>query len=76
MAHHDILLQRKTRSLSINLGHGSRRAVTLVSWDQRFFDPTRLPGRKPLITLRDAAEYIMELALRTGKTSVHFSQLQ
>ena len=26
-----------------------------VSWDQRFFDPIMLPGRKPLVTLRDAA---------------------
>jgi hypothetical protein len=32
-----------------------------VSWDQRFFDPIILPGRKPLVTLRDAAEYITEL---------------
>ncbi len=32
--------------------------VTLVSWDQRFFDPIMLPGRKPLVTLRDAAQYI------------------
>jgi hypothetical protein len=32
-----------------------------VSWDQRFFDPIMVPGRKPLVTLRDAAEYITEL---------------
>jgi len=32
-----------------------------VSWDQRFFDPIVVPGRKPLVTLRDAAEYITEL---------------
>jgi hypothetical protein len=32
-----------------------------VSWDQRFFDPIILKGRKPLVTLRDAAEYITEL---------------
>jgi hypothetical protein len=32
-----------------------------VSWDQRFFDPIMLPGRKPLVTLRDAATYIIEL---------------
>jgi hypothetical protein len=32
-----------------------------VSQDQRFFNPIKLPGRKPLVTLRDAAEYIMEL---------------
>ena len=33
----------------------------LVSWDQRFFDPITLPGRKPLVTLRDAAHYITKL---------------
>jgi hypothetical protein len=32
-----------------------------VSWDQRFFDPIPVPGRKPLITLRDAALYITKL---------------
>jgi hypothetical protein len=32
-----------------------------VSWDQEFFDPIILPSRKPLVTLRDAAEYITEL---------------
>jgi hypothetical protein len=33
-----------------------------VSWDQEFFDPIILPGRKqPLRTLRDAAQYIMKL---------------
>jgi hypothetical protein len=35
--------------------------VILVSWDQRFFDPITAPGRKPLVTLRDAAEYITKL---------------
>ena len=29
-----------------------------MSWDQRFFDPIILDGRKPLVTLRDAAHYI------------------
>jgi hypothetical protein len=33
----------------------------IVSGDQRFFDPIMVPGRKPLVTLRDAAEYITEL---------------
>jgi hypothetical protein len=28
---------------------------------QRFFDPIELPGGKPLVTLRDAAQYIIEL---------------
>jgi hypothetical protein len=32
-----------------------------VSWDQQFFDPIGLPGRKPLATLRDAANYIVKL---------------
>jgi hypothetical protein len=32
-----------------------------VAWDQTFFDPVVVPDRKPLITLRDAAEYITEL---------------
>src|SRR5674536_130058 len=32
-----------------------------LSWYQGFFDPIILPGRKPLITLRDAAHYIMSL---------------
>jgi hypothetical protein len=29
--------------------------------DQPFFDPIMVPGRKPLVTLRDAAECITEL---------------
>jgi hypothetical protein len=32
------------------------RGAKLVSWDQRFFDPISLPRRKPLVTLRDAAQ--------------------
>jgi hypothetical protein len=32
-----------------------------VSWDQRFFDPIILPGRKPLATLRDAALFLTKL---------------
>jgi hypothetical protein len=32
-----------------------------VSWDQHFFDPIKLPGRKSLVTLRDAAQYIIKL---------------
>ena len=35
--------------------------MAFVSWDQRFFDPITVPGRKPLVTLRDAAEYITKL---------------
>ena len=33
----------------------------LVSWGHQFFDPVKLPGRKTLITLRDAAKYIVKL---------------
>jgi hypothetical protein len=33
----------------------------IVSWDERFFDPIMVPDREPLVTLRDAAEYITEL---------------
>jgi hypothetical protein len=32
-----------------------------VSWDQRFFKPIEVPGRTPLVTLRDAALYITAL---------------
>jgi hypothetical protein len=38
-----------------------RRRQAVVSWDQRFVDPIELPGRKPLVTLRDAAQYITAL---------------
>jgi hypothetical protein len=33
----------------------------LVSWDQRFFDPIPLPRGRQLVTLQDAAGYIMKL---------------
>ena len=33
-----------------------------MAWDQEFYDPIELPGRKkPLMTLRDAAQYIIKL---------------
>jgi hypothetical protein len=33
-----------------------------MSWDQQFLDPIMLPDRKqPLVTLRDAAQYITKL---------------
>ncbi|MGO8909045.1 MAG: hypothetical protein ACLQDM_06935 [Bradyrhizobium sp.] len=32
-----------------------------MSWYQEFFDPFLLPGRRPPVTLRDAAHYITEL---------------
>jgi hypothetical protein len=61
MAHREIWRRRKIRSLSVDLGYGSHDGVSRVSWDQRFFDPILLPGRKPLATLRDAAEFISDL---------------
>jgi hypothetical protein len=33
----------------------------MTNWSRRFFDRIELPGRKPLITLRDAADYITTL---------------
>jgi hypothetical protein len=41
------------------LGHNSPRWGQIL--DQRFFDPITLPGRKPLVTLRNAALYITKL---------------
>jgi hypothetical protein len=32
-----------------------------MPWDQKFFDPIILPNRKPLVTLRDAANHIIKL---------------
>jgi hypothetical protein len=32
-----------------------------VSWHQRFFDPIELPNGRKLVTLRDAAKYIVKL---------------
>jgi hypothetical protein len=32
-----------------------------VAWDQAFFDPIPLPGGAPLVTLRDAGNYIAAL---------------
>ena len=32
-----------------------------MSWDKRFVDPIAVPGRKPMVTLRDAATYITKL---------------
>jgi len=32
-----------------------------MTWDQKFFDPIELPKGKKLVTLRDAANYIMKL---------------
>src|SRR3984893_2077054 len=35
--------------------------VRAVPWDQHFFDPIELPKGKSLVTLRDAAQYIIKL---------------
>jgi hypothetical protein len=32
-----------------------------VSWDQQFFDPIELPNGHKLVTLRDAAKFIITL---------------
>jgi hypothetical protein len=61
LALHVILLQRKIRSRSVDLGHGSPGVATSVPGDQRFFDPIKLPGRKPSVMLRDAADNIGQL---------------
>jgi hypothetical protein len=37
------------------------RGVASVLGTNGFFDPIIVPGRKPLVTLRDAAHYIMKL---------------
>jgi hypothetical protein len=35
-----------------------------LAWDESFFDPIELPtGRKPLVTLCDAANYIVKLPM-------------
>jgi hypothetical protein len=45
----------------LKLEPDSRSGAPLLPCDQPFSDPIKLPGRKPLVTLRDAAEYVMEL---------------
>lgn len=35
-----------------------------MSWSQKFADPIALPGRKPLVTLRDAGNYVAGLSKR------------
>jgi hypothetical protein len=39
----------------------SGKGVNLVPWDQQFFDPIILPNGRKLVTLRDAAKYIVKL---------------
>jgi hypothetical protein len=75
IAHRDIWLQRKARSPSVKLGPWFAWRVTLVSSDQRFSDPIKLPGRKPLapsMTGRGRCSYRSECSSWThrGMTSV------
>lgn len=35
-----------------------------MAWDQRFFDPIIVPKGKPLVTLRDAGNYVASLPER------------
>jgi hypothetical protein len=44
-----------------SLRHQNGGKCKFVSWDKRFVDPIAVPGRKPLVTLRDAATYITKL---------------
>jgi hypothetical protein len=45
------------RQLTLRLGENRSG----MSRNHRFFDPIELSGRKPLVTLRDAAQYIIKL---------------
>lgn len=36
-----------------------------MSWDLKFLEPIAVPGRRPLVTLRDAATYITGLPKET-----------
>jgi hypothetical protein len=40
-----------------------------VSWDQRFFDPIERPSGRKLVTLRDAAQYIVKLPKAEQETT-------
>ena len=39
----------------------SHTGVSLVSWDKQFFDPIKLTSGRKLVTLRDAAKYVVQL---------------
>jgi hypothetical protein len=49
------------RAIFPRLRHQLGANAKFVSWDKRFVDPIAVPGRKPLVTLRDAAQYITKL---------------
>lgn len=38
-----------------------------MPWSRAFEDPIPLPGRKPFLTLRDAARYVMALPAKDGR---------
>jgi hypothetical protein len=42
-------------------GRARLREKLLMAWDQRFFDPIIVPKGKPLVTLRDAGNYVASL---------------
>jgi hypothetical protein len=41
--------------------HDGGRPLTAVSWSRKFDDPIALPRGRQLVTLKDAADYIMKL---------------
>jgi hypothetical protein len=47
-----------------------------VSWGQRFYDPIELAGRKPRVTLRDAALYITKLPKAEHDTEEWQTEMQ
>ena len=55
------LVLYRTRKSDLCARFKSISEVEFLSWDQHFFDPIILPGRKPLVTLRDAAQFIIKL---------------
>jgi hypothetical protein len=44
---------------SVRFGHGN--GLSLMPWSDRFHAPIEPPKGKPLLTLKDAADYIMKL---------------
>ena len=47
---------------AIRDAHTKLRRRSLMSWHQQFFDPIKLPNGRKLVTLRDAAKYIVKLS--------------
>ena len=40
-----------------------------MPWSRAFDDPIPLPGRKPLLTLRDAARYVMAMPAKDRQST-------